>query len=152
MDVEQYMAELGRAARAASRRVAASTTAVRNNALLAAHDALDGARDKLAAANAEDMGRGAQSGLAAALMDRLELTPARIDAMLEGLRQVAIAVKAEGGEAAMRLRIAEDYVQQFGNLAKSANTLVVPANLSDISSMIALATSILKTDSPTAGA
>jgi len=69
-------------------------------------------------------------------------------ATAEGLRQVAIAVKEEGGDAAMKLRIAEDYVQQFGNLAKGSNTLVVPANLSDISSMIALATSIIGSDSP----
>jgi regulator of protease activity HflC (stomatin/prohibitin superfamily) len=67
-------------------------------------------------------------------------------ATAEGLRQVAMAVKQEGGEAAMKLRIAEDYVEQFGNLAKQSNTLVVPANLSDISSMIALATSIVKSD------
>jgi hypothetical protein len=39
----------------------------------------------------------------------------------------------------MQLRVAESYVQQFGNLAKAGNTLVVPANLSDVSSMIALA-------------
>ena len=89
MDVEQYMAELGRAARAASRQVAASATVVRNNALLYACDALDGARANLAAANAEDMQRGADNGLSAPLMDRLELTEARIDSMLEGLRQVA---------------------------------------------------------------
>jgi glutamate-5-semialdehyde dehydrogenase len=89
MDVEQYMVELGRAARTASRQVAASATATRNKALLAALDALDGARDKLARANAEDMERGASNGLDAPLMDRLELTPARIDTMLEGLRQVA---------------------------------------------------------------
>ncbi|MDH4040584.1 MAG: glutamate-5-semialdehyde dehydrogenase [Gammaproteobacteria bacterium] len=89
MDVDQYMAELGRAARAASRKVAASSTATRNGALLATRDALDGARQSLAEANAEDLARGAASGLAAPLMDRLELTPARIDAMLEGLRQVA---------------------------------------------------------------
>jgi len=68
-------------------------------------------------------------------------------ATAEGLRQVALALKEEGGEAAMRLRIAEDYVEQFGKLAKAANTLVVPANLGDISSMIALATSIVKSDS-----
>jgi regulator of protease activity HflC (stomatin/prohibitin superfamily) len=67
-------------------------------------------------------------------------------ATAEGLRQVAMAVKQEGGDAAMKLRIAEDYVEQFGNLAKQSNTLVVPANLSDISSMIALATSIVKSD------
>jgi len=83
------MADLGKAARAASRRVAASTTAVRNLALHATRDALDGARSRLAEANAEDMARGHERGLAAPLMDRLELTPARIDAMLEGLRQVA---------------------------------------------------------------
>ena len=89
MDVDQYMTELGRAARAASRRVAASTTTARNKALLATLGALDGARTRLAEANAQDLARGAAAGLAAPLMDRLELTPARIDAMLEGLRQVA---------------------------------------------------------------
>jgi glutamate-5-semialdehyde dehydrogenase len=89
MDVDQYMADLGRAARAASRWVAASSTATRNKALLATLEALDGARGRLAEANAEDLARGATNGLAAPLMDRLELTPARIDAMLEGLRQVA---------------------------------------------------------------
>ena len=89
MDVDQYMTELGAAARAASRVVAAAPTAVRNNALLAAHDALDGARARLAEANARDLERGRAGGLDAPLMDRLELTPARIDAMLEGLRQVA---------------------------------------------------------------
>ena len=65
-------------------------------------------------------------------------------ATAEGLTNVALAVKEEGGDAAMRLRIAEDYVKQFGNLAKEANTLVIPANLTDVSSMIALATSIVK--------
>ena len=68
-------------------------------------------------------------------------------ATAEGLRQVAIAVKEDGGDAAMKLRIAEDYVQQFGNLAKGSNTLVVPANLSDLSSMIALATNIVSSES-----
>jgi regulator of protease activity HflC (stomatin/prohibitin superfamily) len=61
----------------------------------------------------------------------------------EGLRQVAQAVSIDGGIDAMKLRIAEKYVEQFGNLAKEANTLIVPANLSDISSMISLATSII---------
>ena len=88
MDVDQYMIELGVAARAASRVVAAAPTAVRNNALLATHDALDGARASLAAANALDLEQGRANGLGAPLMDRLELTPGRIDTMLEGLRQV----------------------------------------------------------------
>ena len=65
-------------------------------------------------------------------------------ATAEGLRQVASAVIADGGRDAMQLRIAEDYVEKFGNLAKQANTLVIPANLADVSSMIALATNIFK--------
>jgi len=60
----------------------------------------------------------------------------------EGLRRVAEAVSVPGGREAMQLRVAEEYVQQFGNLARSTNTLVVPANLSDIASMIALATKV----------
>ena len=63
-------------------------------------------------------------------------------ATAEGLRRVAEAVNAPGGHDAMRLRVAEDYVQQFGNLAKSANTLVVPASLTDIASMVAMATKV----------
>ncbi len=60
-----------------------------------------------------------------------------------GLHLVANALTTEGGDAAMKLRIAEAYVQQFGNLAKEGNTLVVPANLSDLTSMIALASNIV---------
>ena len=47
----------------------------------------------------------------------------------------------------MQLRVAEQYVAQFGQLAKEANTLVVPANLSDVASMIALATKVIQTES-----
>jgi glutamate-5-semialdehyde dehydrogenase len=89
MDIAQYMQAVGRAARSAAAEVAASSTAARNAALLAARDALDGARGALAEANARDMARGRDSDLDAPLLDRLELTPARIDTMLEGLSQVA---------------------------------------------------------------
>ena len=89
MDISQYMENVGRAARDASRVVAASSTSTRNQALLAAGDALDGARVELIDANTQDMERGRANGLSAPLMDRLELTPARIDTMLEGLSQVA---------------------------------------------------------------
>lgn len=65
-------------------------------------------------------------------------------ATAEGLRQVGVAVSSQGGAEAMQLRIAEQYVSEFGNLARTANTLVVPANLSDLSSMMALATNIAK--------
>ncbi|MEE3331432.1 MAG: stomatin-like protein [Myxococcota bacterium] len=63
-------------------------------------------------------------------------------ATAEGLREVAAAINIDGGDAAMRLRVAEQYIGQFGELAKEANTLVIPANLTDIASMIALATKI----------
>ena len=102
MDVDQYMQELGIAARAASHVVAASPPAVRNRALLAMHDALDGARAALARANAVDMEQGRAKALDAPLLDRLELTPARIDAMLEGLRQVAALPDPVGSISEMR--------------------------------------------------
>ncbi|MDE0950742.1 MAG: glutamate-5-semialdehyde dehydrogenase [Halioglobus sp.] len=102
MDVDQYMVELGVAARAASRVVAASSTAVRNHALLAVRDTLDGARAKLADANAQDMEQGRAKALGAPLLDRLELTPARIDAMLEGLQQVAALPDPVGSISDMR--------------------------------------------------
>ena len=65
-------------------------------------------------------------------------------ATAEGLRQVAIALREPGGTDAMQLRIAEQWVAQFGELAKTGNTYVVPANLADIGSVIALATGIGK--------
>jgi regulator of protease activity HflC (stomatin/prohibitin superfamily) len=65
-------------------------------------------------------------------------------ATAEGLRRVADALTADGGAQAMQLRVAEDYIRQFGNLAKAANTLVVPANLSDVSGMIAMATKVFE--------
>ncbi len=69
-------------------------------------------------------------------------------ATAEGLRQVGEALAGKGGIEAMQLRVAEEYVKQFGRLADEASsTLVVPANLSDIASMIAMATSVVKSQS-----
>ena len=64
------------------------------------------------------------------------------EATAEGLKKVANAVSEPGGHEAMQLRVAEDYVTKFGELGKASNTLVIPANLSDVSSMIALATKV----------
>jgi len=72
-------------------------------------------------------------------------------ATAEGLRRVADAVSSQGGREAMQLRVAEEYVRQFGNLARTANTLVVPANLTDVASMIALATKVFDQSRPVAG-
>ena len=60
-------------------------------------------------------------------------------ATAEGLRRVAEALKVEGGMEAVQLRVAEQYIAQFGELAKKSNTLVLPANAADVGSMIALA-------------
>ena len=65
-------------------------------------------------------------------------------ATAQGLREVAAAVTDQGGPDAMQLRIAEQYITQFGNLAKAGNTFVVPSNLADLTSMMALATDIAK--------
>jgi regulator of protease activity HflC (stomatin/prohibitin superfamily) len=65
-------------------------------------------------------------------------------ATAEGLRRVADAVTAKGGSEAMQLRVAEQYIDEFGKLAKAGNTFVVPANLADLTSMMALATDIAK--------
>ncbi|MBI8784170.1 glutamate-5-semialdehyde dehydrogenase [Pseudomonas aeruginosa] len=87
--VLDYMSRLGRDARAASRLLARAATAQKNRALLAAADALDAARAELSHANEQDLAAGRANGLEPAMLDRLALTPARIDDMIEGLRQVS---------------------------------------------------------------
>jgi regulator of protease activity HflC (stomatin/prohibitin superfamily) len=66
-------------------------------------------------------------------------------ATAEGLRTVGESIAGRGGSEAMQLRIGEEYVRQFGNLAKESTTLVLPAQLSDLASVVAMATSIVKT-------
>jgi len=74
-------------------------------------------------------------------------------ATAEGLRRVGESLAGKGGIEAMQLRVAEEYIKQFGRLAdEAASTLIVPANLSDISSMIALATSVVKNQTRPAAA
>ncbi|WP_299599277.1 glutamate-5-semialdehyde dehydrogenase [uncultured Microbulbifer sp.] len=86
---EETMQAMGRAARAAARLMARADTATKNAALKAIAAELDAQRPQLAAANAKDMQNGRDSGLDAALLDRLELTDGRIDAMIQGLGQIA---------------------------------------------------------------
>jgi regulator of protease activity HflC (stomatin/prohibitin superfamily) len=66
----------------------------------------------------------------------------------EGLRKVADAIRSEGGIEAVQLRVAEQYVEQFGNLAKATNTVILPATLSDVGSMIAAAMNVLRAGRP----
>ena len=89
MDIKQYMNQLGRQARAASRLVAAADTGVKNRALLAIAAAVDARREEILAANAKDLAAGETSGLDAALLDRLALNAAGIAGIIEGLTQVA---------------------------------------------------------------
>ena len=89
MDVTAYMAQVGQQARAASRLMAKANTGMKNNALLAIAERIEAQREQLMAANRIDLEKGQNNGLEPALLDRLELTPARIDTMIEGLQQVA---------------------------------------------------------------
>jgi len=66
------------------------------------------------------------------------------NATAEGLRNIAASLEQAGGENAMRLRVAEQYVAQLGNLARAGNTFVIPANLSDVASMLTLATTLVR--------
>lgn len=64
-------------------------------------------------------------------------------ATAEGLTEVAKAIGAQGGDQAMQLRIAEQYIGELGRIAKATNTIVLPANLTDLGSMITMAKGII---------
>ena len=66
------------------------------------------------------------------------------NATAEGIRKVAEATQVTGGYEAVQLRVAEQYITEFGELAKTSNTLVLPASVADVGSMIALAMNIIK--------
>jgi regulator of protease activity HflC (stomatin/prohibitin superfamily) len=69
-------------------------------------------------------------------------------ATAEGLRKVAETIQMPGGQEAVQLRVAEQYITKFGELARTNNTLILPATVSDVGSMIALAMSAIKQGSP----
>lgn len=89
MQVENYMLSTGRAARAAARAMARAGTGVKNAALAAIAEQLRERRGALAEANGKDLEAARKNKLDGPLVDRLELTPARIEAMADGLKQVA---------------------------------------------------------------
>jgi len=66
------------------------------------------------------------------------------EATAAGVRKIASAIMDEGGTQAVNLRVAEQYLKEFGKLAKTNNTLIIPSNLSDIAGMIATATTVIK--------
>ena len=64
-------------------------------------------------------------------------------ATAEGIRRVAESIQVPGGFEAVQLRVAEQYISQFGELAKTSNTMILPASVSDVGSMIALAMNVI---------
>jgi regulator of protease activity HflC (stomatin/prohibitin superfamily) len=64
-------------------------------------------------------------------------------ATAKGVQLIAEAIREPGGEQAVNLRIAEQYIKEFGNLAKTNNTMIIPQNLSDVAGLIAMATSVI---------
>jgi glutamate-5-semialdehyde dehydrogenase len=89
MNINDYMQQVGQAARQASRALARAETGQKNQALLAMAEAIEQAKDRLLAANALDLQAARAAGLEAALLDRLTLTEKTVAGMAEGLRQVA---------------------------------------------------------------
>ena len=67
------------------------------------------------------------------------------EANAKAIRQVAEAIAAPGGGGAVNLKVAEQYIAQFGNLAKATNTVILPANVADVAGLIATALSVVKT-------
>jgi glutamate-5-semialdehyde dehydrogenase len=104
MTIQDYMQTLGSQARAASREIARAGTAQKNAALLGIAAALDASRESLLAANELDLQAGRDKQLEAALLDRLELNDARIDTMIEGLRQVAALDDPVGAVSELKYR------------------------------------------------
>ena len=89
------MAQLGRAAKAASRALALLSTAQKNDCLLAMADALEQNSAAIQQANTRDMNAGTESGLSSAMLDRLKLDEKRVRAMANGLREVAALPSVE---------------------------------------------------------
>ncbi len=89
MHQDDYMQKLGQSAREASRSMASATTAKKNQALLEIARAIDSARELLINENSKDLDRASTAGVDAAFLDRLMLTKTTIEAMIEGLHQVA---------------------------------------------------------------
>jgi glutamate-5-semialdehyde dehydrogenase len=103
-DIPEYMQAVGVRARAAAREIARAGTGKKDAALIAIAAAIEAGADELRAENARDLAAGRQHGLDAALLDRLELTDARIAAMAEGLREIALLPDPVGSISDMKHR------------------------------------------------
>ena len=69
------------------------------------------------------------------------------EATAKGIREIAAAINVEGGLNAVNLRVAEQYIKEFGKLAKTNNSIIIPSNLSDLTGMISTAMTVIKDQS-----
>ncbi len=104
MNIKDYMMGLGQQAKIAGREVSRADSGKKNAALLAIANQLDHQKSFLAAENAKDLQAGKEKGLDEALLDRLELTPARIQAMIDGLKEVAALPDPVGAISGLNYR------------------------------------------------
>ncbi|WP_250452245.1 glutamate-5-semialdehyde dehydrogenase [Caballeronia sp. ATUFL_M2_KS44] len=104
MNIDQYMTDLGRRARVASRAMARASTAAKNAALVAVANAIERERDTLKAANGRDLARAREKGHDAAFIDRLTLSDKALNTMVEGLRQVASLADPIGEISGLKYR------------------------------------------------
>jgi glutamate-5-semialdehyde dehydrogenase len=102
--IDDYMTDLGRRARQASRAMARASTATKNAALIAVAHAIERERAALKEANARDLARARDKGHDAAFIDRLTLFDKALNTMIEGLRQVAALVDPIGEISGLRFR------------------------------------------------
>ena len=72
-------------------------------------------------------------------------------ATAKGIREIANAINEKGGLDAVNLRVAEQYISEFGRLAKTNNSIIIPSDLSDLSGMIATAMTVIKDQSKNTG-
>jgi len=104
IDIPEYMQAVGKRARAAAREIARADTSKKDVALTAIAAAIEAGAEELKTENAKDLAAGKQHGLDAALLDRLELNDARIAAMAEGLREMALLPDPVGSISDMNHR------------------------------------------------
>jgi glutamate-5-semialdehyde dehydrogenase len=104
VDIPAYVQAVGRRARAAAKQISRAESGIKNAALHAIATAIEAAADRLGTENEKDLATGRQQGLDAALLDRLELNMARIAAMAEGLREIALLPDPVGSISEMNFR------------------------------------------------
>ena len=75
---------------------------------------------------------------------------ARAEATAKAIRDIADAIGTPGGLQAVNLRVAEQYINEFGNLAKTTNTVILPTNVADVAGLISTAMSVVKAQGPVA--